>query len=620
MQALPMDKLGCRESAPGVLDFGILLPWVTSQDGNRVSVKIIHERDQFLHDIPPLQFELAHSPDPDYADYWSTRVSVAERPPSVDQRSAWGQPGRYVYRYALKPPGSDQEIDWIIDPFAREFGVGKLSAVTVGYEPYVWSDGETQWKTPPLSDLVMYELMLSEFGGGVDGTIELLDYLADLGVNCIEVMPVSNVAHTVDWGFMPLGYFGVDERFGKRRDLQRLIDAAHGRGIAVILDSVYGHTDADFAYDYAYRRLGYRENPFMGPFAKDYFGESTDFRRRLTQDFFFTVNHHWLDAYHVDGFRYDCVPNYWDGSTGVGYANLVYSTYELVKAKQGQADHWQRFFGQGTINLIQCAEQLEAPVEILNSTYSNCTWQNETFGSATGAARGSSDELTRLGFRLGLAGYPRQGVHNGDVVAKSALQYIENHDHSRFVCNFGMFSSGNELLDEGRRDRWYKVQPYLIALFTGCGIPMLWQGQEFGENYYLPDQGFGRVAFYRPVRWDYFYDEIGRSTVWLVRVLIELRRQEGQFRSGEHFFYNDYDRYQSKGVLLFSRSDENAFSLVALNFSDTEAAVPFSFEIGGHYREELHGMDLGNVVAGTETWLQVPSNYGRVWSTKIPGG
>ena len=87
----------------------------------------------------------------------------------------------------------------------------------------------------------------------------------------------------------------------------------------------------------------------MGPFAKNYFsnfGKSTDFGRVLTRDYFFSANHHWLEVYHVDGFRYDCVPNYWDGPLGVGYASLVYETYRLAKTKlAGPPSHWSRFDG-----------------------------------------------------------------------------------------------------------------------------------------------------------------------------------------------------------------------------------------------------------------------------------
>jgi maltooligosyltrehalose trehalohydrolase len=613
MNLLPLESLGPREGAPGVVDFGVLLPWVSHDDGHRLSVKVIHERDQFLRDVQPVAFEMAHVRK-ELGDYWSTQVDFRDRPSGVAPGSSWGQPGRYVYRYCLQPPGGAPAIDWIVDPYAREFGVGNLSAFTLGYEPYVWSAGELTWKTPRLNDLVMYELMINEFGGGIDGTVERLDYLADLGVNCIEVMPVSNVSQTVDWGFLPTGYFGVDERFGKRKDLQRLVDGAHERGIAVILDVVYGHTSESFPYSYLYRRLGYRENPFMGAFAKDYFGQSTDFGRPLTQDFFFTVNHHLLDAYHIDGFRYDCVPNYFDGAVGSGYAKLVYETHRLVESRRGRGDHWERFFDGDTMNLVQCAEQLEGPEEILEKTYSNCTWQNGTLGAAQGVAKGWADDVSRLGFQLGLCGYPREATHNGETLDKSALQYVENHDHSRFVCNFGTTSADNELLAEGFRDHWYKVQPYVIGLLTGSGIPMLWQGQELGENYFIPYEGFGRVALFRPVRWDYFYDEVGRSMLWLVRSLLALRRGGVQFRRGDYYFHNHYDRYQSRRVLLFSRSHGEDFSLVALNFGDEDQTVPFTFPVGGHYREELHGLDLQDVAAGSETSLTVPSNYGRIWT------
>ena len=80
------------------------------------------------------------------------------------------------------------ELDWIIDPYAREFGVGKLSAFTLGYQPYVWSDSEVQWRTPPLADLVLYEINIAEFGGDLERARDVLAYLSDLGENAVEIM------------------------------------------------------------------------------------------------------------------------------------------------------------------------------------------------------------------------------------------------------------------------------------------------------------------------------------------------------------------------------------------------------------------------------------------------
>ena len=626
LNLLPMGELGAIETN-GTLTFGLWLPWVSAADGNRVAVKIIHETDQFLQNVPPREFPLSHTVRDPYGDFWSVTVPIAGTPPAV-AGSAWGMPGRYVYRYTIVSPNVGT-LDWIIDPFAREFGVGKLSAFTLGYQPYTWSAEEVDWRTPRLSDLVLYEINIGEFGGDLNRVGNVIAYLADLGVNAVEIMPLSNVGTSVDWGYLPIGYFGVDERFGKRSDFQALVDLCHQHGIAVIVDVVYGHTGVDFPYYDAYTRLRYRDNPFMGPFAKDYFsnfGKSTDFNRPLTRDYFYTVNHHWLDVYHVDGFRYDCVPNYWDGPLGVGYASLVFETYQLATSKLAQADPaWRRFDGGPgqPLNLVQMAEQLEDPQGVLRTTYSNSTWQNSTLDAARSVARGDRGRLFDLGLQLGLFGYPEQETTNGELIPKSALQYIENHDHERFLCNFGTYNpdeAGNPLFQEGDRSRWFMLQPYLIALLMSKGIPLLWQGEEFAENYFLPDVGEGRVALLRPLRWDYFYDGSGQPIVTLIRKLLRIRRQRAHIRQGTYFFFNDWDRYQGRGVLMFTRYEGAAYTLIGVNTSDADQTVPFWFPIGGNYLEELHGgsLNLNNVPSLQEFALTIPSHYGRIWTTAAP--
>jgi maltooligosyltrehalose trehalohydrolase len=612
MQLLPLNKLGPRETSPGIIQLGLLLPWVSAADGNRLFLKVIHESDQFLQEIPPLQFELAHSIDHQYGDYWSTQVSIhpAQRPTPVSQ---WGQPGTYVYRYELHSPLIPKPLDFIVDPFAREFGVGKLSAFTLGFQDHVWSAGEASWKTPRIRELIVYEVMLHEFRDDLRLAAERLPYLADLGVNCIEIMPLTNVEATLNWGFEPIGFFGVDERFGNRTDFQQFVDAAHHNGIAVILDVVYGHTGAHFPYEYVYAQLGYRENPFMGSFAADMFGPSTDWNRPFVRDYFFTVNHMWLEKCHVDGYRYDCVPNYYDGALGQGYANLVYNTYQFVKA-QNPAGEWSRFFQDGEINLIQCAEQLEDPKGVVQFTYSNATWQNATLDAANSVAHGNRGDLYQLGLRLGLEGYADEVTHNQDTLKKSAFQYLENHDHSRFLANFGIIRGDDPLFDKADRSRWYKVQPYLIALLTGRGIPLLWQGEEFGADNTVPERGFARIGLLRPMPWEHFYDDYGRGMLRLVRKLTRIRKAHRQFQTGDYFFHNDWDRYQSQGVLVFSRSNVQHFSLVVLNFTDGEQHVPFTFPRAGSYTELLHGEDNFQVGANEQRWLTVPSNYGRIWT------
>src|SRR5258708_38853946 len=97
------------------------------------------------------------------------------------------------------------------------------------------------------------------------------------------------------------------------------------------------------------------------------------------------------------------------------------------------------------------------------------------------------------------------------------------------------------------------LQPYLIAILLSKAVPMLWQGQEFGENYFLPDFGAGRVSLLRPLRWDFFYDSTGQRLVQLVRKLLRVRRNRTHIREGTYFFFNDWGRYMSKSILLFPR-------------------------------------------------------------------
>jgi maltooligosyltrehalose trehalohydrolase len=618
MNLLPLEQLGGRQDGR-TLRFGLFLPGVSPQTGHQLSVRVIHEHDQFLQDIDPVDVPMSHRQHPVYGDLWQGSVDL-DAPTDLPDQAWWGRRGQYVYRYAARRPDGEL-VDWILDPCAREFGVGKMSAVTVDYEPYSWSDAEASWRVPRLEDLVMYELHLREFAGSVDDAVARLDYLADLGVNCLSLMPLTNITDRINWGYEPVAHFGVDERLGRRRDVQKLVDEAHQRGLAIVVDAVYGHVSSDHAYSYAYRALGYGDNPFLGDFAANMFGESTDFRRPLTRDMFFTVNVHWLDAYHVDGFRYDCVPNYWDGPVGDGYAPLTYHTYRYVIDRRGDGDYWQRFFDGDRVNLIQCAEFLDEPVKVLQQSYSTCAWQNWMLDTAKAVTAGSTG-LGQLGLITGAGPFPSQAEANGEVLPKAPLQYLETHDHSRFVAQFGIRRrdehAGN-LFDEGVRANWFKLQPYLIALLTAEGVPMLWQGQELCENYVVPGGGWGRIGLERPLRWEYFYDHEGRGTVQLVRRLLRIRRNRIEFRRRGHFFYGPgHEGELARGVLLFSRSWDSAFSLVALNFSPVEHEVDFSFEKGGHYDELLHNdpRESFDVASGGSQRLHVPSNYGRIWGLR----
>ena len=164
--------------------FGIYLPGITFDKGYTLKVRVIHERDQLVRGIEPRDFDLFWH-NGSKLDFWDITIDFDPEP-----ASHFGQPGKYLYRYQLLRGGRVVAL-WFTDPFARETGLGTLSAFT--HDPqaakFPWTDGAFQ--PPEVDDMVVYELHVGEFNVDFDGLIAQLDYLRDLGVNTLELMPLT---------------------------------------------------------------------------------------------------------------------------------------------------------------------------------------------------------------------------------------------------------------------------------------------------------------------------------------------------------------------------------------------------------------------------------------------
>jgi 1,4-alpha-glucan branching enzyme len=594
---------------------GVYLPGITFNKGYRVKARVIHERDQFVRGIEPKEFDLFWH-NGSALDLWDVRIDLAAHAGNVGH---FGETGKYLYRFQLLR-GDRVVTLWFSDPFGRETGMGTLSAFRVGDEaPFPWTD--VGFRTPEVDDMVVYELHVGEFNADFDGVVAQLDYLRDLGINVLELLPVTTIKEEVEWGYTPLGFFAPDERYGGPDGMKRLVDAAHQKGIAVILDAVYAHAHPEYPYNLVYQATG-EPNPMMGQFEGEFFAQpGPDYRKAFTRDYFLAVNRYWLTEYHVDGFRYDYVPGYYDGPAGEGYARLVFDTYQLSKP-------FARFAApNGRSRIIQCAEHLPDPRGILTQTYSNTCWQN--------GLKDRADELAWHGTLTSFAhqldphfmGYASEyrNPGTGESFPVAPFQYFETHDHSRFISRIAP-GAVRDLLNEqlGDRAQFFRVQPYVIALYAGKGIPMLWHGQEFAENWSVPSGGIGRNLFGRPLHWEYFYDMPGRALVRLHRIMGRLRRSLRCLNSRGFFFYYDDDRHRQQGVIVFRRGAEAADgqpeqdAIVLLNFWNQDAEVWLPFPRAGRWEEQIDKTEAARPpieVAQDGQWLPVPvpSNYGCVY-------
>jgi len=640
---LNLSEVGAHIDPSGGLTvrFGLYLPNITPTKGYIVIVRVIHEKDQFTIEIPAKNFLLTFD-ETSPLGLWSATIDLA-----VHADSNFGTPGKYLYRYMLLQQASNpanpitlsisdplqpQQHDFtanivtlfITDPFATDTGIGKLSAFTVSNVPlptFTWTD--KNYVTPQLDDLVVYELQVEEFASTFDGVVQRLDYLQGLGVNALELMPITTVPQIFDWGYGPLHFFAPEDRWGGLDGLKRLVDACHARGVAVILDVVYQHVSDDFAYNRVYRDSG-AVGP-MGTFPYGAYGAQTTFHNMpFTLDYFRTANAYWLTECHVDGLRYDNVSGYYDGATGEAYAALVYNTYQDSLSIPRFQD------AQGYSRIIQCAEYLDNPPAILRDTYSNATWQDALLDKAEDMAqhRYVDDSFVHL-LDPGYSGYPATRAFNGVQAPVAPFQYLNSHDHEHLIDSFGTAPGIGGLGDIafGIRANVAKLQPFAIALYTCQGIPMLWQGEEIAENYTLPQGGNARISFRRSLHWEYFYDQYGQELVRLYRILGRLRRQLPALRGRESFYFNQQSN-TAAGIVAYQRhapatsTTAEQYALVFLNFSDTPQSLAVPFPRTGIYREMINDADrrtqhLDITVAHDGEMVQlpqaVPSNYGYVF-------
>jgi len=166
-----------------------------------------------------------------------------------------------------------------------------------------WTDDG--WQAPPLSSAVVYELHVGTFSpeGTFEGAARFLDHLKDLGVTHVELMPVNGFSGTRGWGYDGVNLFAPHQAYGGPEGLKTLVDACHGKGLAVILDVVYNHLGPEGNY---LERFGpYLTDRHPSPWGKsvNFDGPQSDEVRR----FFCDNALMWLRHYHFDGLRVDAV-------------------------------------------------------------------------------------------------------------------------------------------------------------------------------------------------------------------------------------------------------------------------------------------------------------------------
>ncbi|HUF12481.1 MAG TPA: malto-oligosyltrehalose trehalohydrolase [Longimicrobiales bacterium] len=369
------------------------------------------------------------------------------------------------------------------DPASRFQPEGVHGPSAVVARDFPWTDGD--WRGLRLGDLVFYELHVGTFSpeGTFDGVIPHLRRLREeLGVTSIEIMPVAQFPGTRNWGYDGVLPYAVQDSYGGPDGLRRLVDAAHGAGLAVTLDVVYNHLGPE----------GNHLRDFGPYFTSSYatpWGDALNFDDTHSDEvrrYFVDNALHWFEEYHVDALRLDAVHAIIDRSARHLLAQLADETAELA-SRLGRPLHLIAESDLNDARLIHRREDggygLDAQWadDFHHAVHARLTGEREGYY----ADYGSLEPLARA-LRVGWAftgeysGF-RQRSHGNDPGAVPPERFVvavQNHDQV-----------GNRMLGE----RLGRVVVDFEALKVAAAanllspfLPLLFMGEEYAETAPFP--------------------------------------------------------------------------------------------------------------------------------------
>jgi maltooligosyltrehalose trehalohydrolase len=212
-------------------------------------------------------------------------------------------------QYFFRIDGAQQ----VPDPASR-FQPQDVHGPSEVVDPAAFDWKDNNWRGRPWEEAVIYEVHVGAFtpSGTFSSICELLDYLADLGVTALELMPVSDFPGQRNWGYDGVYPFAPDSVYGRPEDLKELVQSAHDRGIMVLMDVVYNHFGPEGNYFNSYAPqffTNHHHTPWGSAINFDGPGS------RTVRDFFIHNALYWLTEYHLDGLRLDAVHAIIDDST-----------------------------------------------------------------------------------------------------------------------------------------------------------------------------------------------------------------------------------------------------------------------------------------------------------------
>lgn len=526
--------------------------------------------------------------DPDGEHFWLNIEGLEEGRQYVYQYFIEGEiKVADPYTEQVSDPFNDQYISSSIYPDLIEYpdndnAEGIASVLQTAQEEYQW---EVENFTPPKKeDLVIYEMLIRDFAeeNSYQTITDTLDYLKRMGVNALELMPVNEFEGNNSWGYNPSFYFAPDKAYGPKDELKNLIDEAHKKGMAVILDMVLNHSYDQSPLVKMYGQNGNptAENPWYNeecPHPPYCWGNDFNHESPYTEAFVDTVNSYWLTEYNFDGFRFDFTKGFTNNSSNdQGWS---YDQQRVDNLKRMADNIWDTK-EDAYIILEHFADNTE---EEELSDYGMMLWgnMNHSYNEAMMGwhDNGKSD--------FSWASYQERGWDDPHVVS-----YMESHDEERLM--FKTLEYGNQENPD------YDVQDMTTALeragMTAAfhfGIPgpkMIWQ---FGELGYDISIDYDCRVCPKPIKWEYYDDWRRHYLYGVYGALAKLKTEYDVFRTTN-----------------FSLDVDDALKKIRLNGDNMDVVIVGNFDVyAGEINPEFYSTGTWyDYISGDSIQVENPSD------------
>jgi maltooligosyltrehalose trehalohydrolase len=533
------------------------------------------------------------------------------------------------------------------DPCSRfqPHGVHGPSRVTAT-DDFIWSD--RGWAGVPQDQLVFYELHVGTFteAGTFESIIPKLDYLAELGISAIELMPVAQFPGERNWGYDGVFPYAPQASYGGPTGLKRLIDESHRRGLAIAIDVVYNHLGPEGNYlgDFGHYFSDRYKTPWGA--AINFDGPDSDEVRA-----YFRENAlYWLTEFHIDALRFDAIHSIFD----MGARHFLQETASAFHERAKTLGRQAYVIAESDLNDVRVIHPLHR-----NGFDFDAQWIDDFHHSIVAALTGTqhgyfAEYGTMSDVHKAIAeGFVFDGKHSAQRRRRHGTSSAGEHGH-KFVV---FFQNHDQIANAWHGRRITKITSLgrqrlaAATLFAHPGLPMLFMGQEFGElapfDFFTShsDPGLvdavrrGRAKEFRGVGlknppdpqdestflsskldWSLLKKNDHRETLLFYRDLIALRRQHPALSNGR----KDLTVVRSSETprwITVERSDELGDRVMfLLNYEDRRELLPFEAQ-EGHWRLALdtHDGRYGGPRAGDRAVGALEVGRASTLSVECPG-